>query len=196
MDKLLVGLGNPGKKYEETRHNIGFMVADCFVRAVGASNWKRVSRSDVAEVRLEGFRVWVVMPQTFMNVLGPEVAYFASYYKIPPSDIVAVHDDLDLNVGAIRIKSGGGDGGHNGIKSITAALGTKDYIRVKVGIGRPVGSPDDSDEIRASRVTSWVLGRFSGEERSIVEGSVNRAADGCRSIFEVGLVAAQQKFNG
>jgi PTH1 family peptidyl-tRNA hydrolase len=131
-----------------------------------------------------------------MNVLGPEVAYFASYYKILPGDVVAVHDDLDLPVGSLRIRSGGGDGGHNGIKSITASLGTKDYVRVKVGIGRPIGGPEDSEEVRSSKVTSWVLGRFTSEERPVIDGAVIRAAQAVGVFFESGLVSAQQKFNG
>jgi PTH1 family peptidyl-tRNA hydrolase len=165
---LVIGLGNPGPRYAGTRHNAGFLVVDLLAERAGGRFKAHKSRADVLEARLAGVPCVLVKPRSFMNESGGPVVSVARFYKVPVERLVLVHDDLDLPYGALRLKSGGGDGGHNGLRSVTAALGTGDYLRVRFGIGRPPGRQDPAD---------FVLRDFSGAERKDLGYHVDRAAD-------------------
>ena len=183
---LIAGLGNPGSQYEGNRHNCGFMVADLLAGRIGVRFKRDRSRARVADGQLAGFPVTLAKPQTFMNVSGGPVAALRSFYKIPADRIVVIHDELDIPFGAIRLKQGGGDNGHNGLRSVTAALGTRDYLRVRVGIGRPPGRMDPAD---------FVLHDFSGAERKVLPDILERSADAVEAVLQRGLAAAQNEFH-
>lgn len=182
---LIVGLGNPGSQYETTRHNVGFMVADVLAARIGAkfSSHKK-SNSDIVQARLADRSVIVAKPRTFMNLSGQPVAALARFFSVEPSNIVVVHDELDIDFGLIRLKSGGGEGGHNGLRSISQHLGTKDYLRVRVGVGRPPGRMDPA---------SYVLKPFSAAERKDLGVTCEEAADAAELVLRVGLEAAQNQ---
>jgi len=192
MDRyLVVGLGNPGARYAANRHNLGQIVLDMVAARAGAS-FKRHPRAQaaVAEVRfgpLPGVPAVLAKPATYMNLSGGPVATLARYYQIPPERIVAVHDDVDLPYGAIKLKLGGGEGGHNGLRDITKALGTKDYLRVRLGVGRPPGRQDTAD---------YVLRDFSGPERADLPVFVAEGADAVAMLLTNGVLAAQQYYHG
>ena len=156
---LIVGLGNPGAEYAGNRHNAGYMVADLLAARMGARFKRDRSGAVVAAGRLAGLPVTLGKPLTYMNRSGRPVAALRSFYKIPAERVLVVHDDLDIPFGAIRLKLGGGDNGHNGLRSVTAALGTRDYYRVRCGIGRPAGRMDAAD---------FVLHDFSGPEPAML----------------------------
>ena len=184
---LVVGLGNPGPDYAGTRHNVGFRVVELLAaRAGGGRFGKHRSNADVLEGRLAGRRVVLAKPRSYMNLSGPPVANLAKYFSVPLEDIVVVHDDLDLAFGVIRLKRGGGEGGHNGLRSITAAVGTRDYLRVRFGIGRPPGRQDPADH---------VLKRFSGAKAKELEFAVDLAADAAEAVLLDGLEPAQNRFH-
>lgn len=186
---LIVGLGNPGPKYAGNRHNVGFMVADLLARRVGGS-MRRASRvrAEVCEGRFAvgGPRVVLVKPLTFMNVSGQAVAPLAVFFKVPVERIIVVHDELDLPFGVVRLKAGGGENGHNGLKSTSQALGDKGYVRARFGIGRPPGRVDPA---------GFVLRDFSVSERKELPLFVDLAADAVSEVVESGLVKAQNKFH-
>ncbi len=187
---LIVGLGNPGRQYAGNRHNVGFMVADVLAGRIGArfSRHKRAS-AEVAEGRLGyggGPRLVLAKPTTYMNLSGQAVAGLARFYKLPAERIIAIHDDLDLPYGTLRAKRGGGEGGHNGLRSMTSSLSTKDYYRVRFGIGRPPGRRDPAD---------WVLSDFSAAERKDLDYLVDRTADFVEAILTDGLEPAQNRFH-
>jgi PTH1 family peptidyl-tRNA hydrolase len=183
---LIVGLGNPDPQYAGNRHNCGFMVADLLSERIGARFKRDRSRARVAAGQLAGFPVTLAKPQTFMNLSGGPVASLRAFYKVPVDRIVVIHDELDLPFGAIRLKQGGGDNGHNGLRSVTAALGTRDYLRVRVGIGRPPGRIDPAD---------FVLHDFSAVERKVLPDILERAADAVEAVLQRGLAAAQNEFH-
>jgi PTH1 family peptidyl-tRNA hydrolase len=183
---LIAGLGNPGPEYARNRHNAGFMVADLLAERVGARFKRDRSRAAVAAGRLAGFPVTLAKPLSFMNLSGRPVAALRTFYKIPPERIVVIHDELDLPFGALRLKQGGGDNGHNGLRSVTAAVGSRDYFRVRVGIGRPPGRMDPAD---------YVLHDFSAPERKLVPEVLERAADATEALLAHGLAAAQTEFH-
>jgi peptidyl-tRNA hydrolase, PTH1 family len=184
---LVVGLGNPGPDYAETRHNVGFRVVELLAARAGGGRFSRHrTNSDVLEARLAGRRVVLAKPRTYMNVYGGPVAGLAKYFSVPIEDLVVVHDDLDLGFGVVRLKRGGGEGGHNGLRSISSALATKDYLRVRFGIGRPPGRQDPAD---------FVLKRFSGAEKKELEFAVDLAADAAEALLSDGLEPAQNKFH-
>jgi len=184
---LVVGLGNPGSEYAETRHNVGFRVVELLAARAGGGRFSRHrSNADVLEGRLAGRRVVFAKPRTYMNVSGGPVAGLVRYYGVDPEDLVVVHDDLDLGFGVVRLKRGGGEGGHNGLRSISTSLGTKDYLRVRFGIGRPPGRQDPAD---------FVLKRFSGAEKKDLEFALDLAADAAEALLADGLEAAQNKFH-
>ena len=183
---LLVGLGNPGPRYAATRHNLGFLVVDLLATRLGARFKAHKGRADVLEARLGGTPVVVAKPRSYMNDSGGPVVSVARFYKVPVERVVVVHDDLDLPYGALRLKRGGGDGGHNGLRSISAAFGSKDYLRVRLGIGRPPGRQDPAD---------FVLREFSGAERKDLAFHVDRSADAVEALLRDGLEAAQNEFN-
>ena len=184
---LVVGLGNPGPEYAETRHNVGFGVVELLAARPGGGRFSRHrSNADVLEGRLAGRRVVFAKPRTYMNVSGGPVAGLVRYYGVDPEDLVVVHDDLDLGFGVVRLKRGGGEGGHNGLRSISASLGTKDYLRVRFGIGRPPGRQDPAD---------FVLKRFAAAERKELEFAVDLAADAAEALLRDGLEPAQNRFH-
>ena len=183
---LIVGLGNPGAEYAGNRHNCGFMVADVLAARMTARFKRDRSRAVVAAGRLAGTAVTLAKPQTFMNLSGGPVAALRSFYKIPPERIVVIHDELDLPFEVIRLKLGGGDGGHNGLRSVTAALGTRDYLRVRVGIGLPPGRMDPAD---------FVLRDFSAAEKKLLPLVLEQAADAVEALLRHGLAAAQHEFH-
>jgi peptidyl-tRNA hydrolase, PTH1 family len=192
---LVVGLGNPGREYAHHRHNIGFAVADLLADRIGARFGRhRRASALVAEGWLgqpggsqPAIRMVIAKPMTFMNLSGSAVASLAQFYKIEPGRIVAVHDELDLPFGQIRAKLGGGEGGHNGLRSMSAALGTKDYLRVRLGIGRPPGRRDPAD---------FVLSEFTPSQRKELDLLVDRAADLAESIITRGLAWTQNAYHG
>lgn len=183
---LIVGLGNPGASYAGNRHNVGFMVLDELARRVGGRFTSHKAGADLLEARLAGRRVIMARPRSFMNVSGPAVAGTARYFKIPATDVVVVHDDLDLDYGVLKLKRGGGEGGHNGLRSISACLGSKDYLRVRFGIGRPPGRMDPAD---------FVLRDFSPAQRRELDLLVDRGADAVEQLLVQGLTATQNQLH-
>jgi peptidyl-tRNA hydrolase, PTH1 family len=184
---LVVGLGNPGPEYSETRHNVGFRVVELLAARAGGGRFsKHKSNSDVLEGRLAGRRVVFAKPRTYMNVSGGPVAGLVKYFSVAPSDLLVVHDDLDLGFGVVRLKLGGGEGGHNGLRSISSSLGTRDYLRVRFGIGRPPGRQDPAD---------FVLKRFSGAEKKELEFATDLAADATEALLADGLEPTQNRFH-
>jgi peptidyl-tRNA hydrolase, PTH1 family len=183
---LVAGLGNPGQQYAANRHNAGFMVADELAARVGASFKRHRSRALVAEGRLGGVPVTLAKPTGFMNLSGGPIASLCGFYKIPPGRVVVVHDELDIPFEVIRIKLGGGDNGHNGLRSVTAALGTREYYRVRLGIGRPPGRMDPAD---------FVLHDFSAQQRTILPALIGASADAVTALIEDGLAVAQNRFH-
>jgi PTH1 family peptidyl-tRNA hydrolase len=183
---LVVGLGNPGPGYAGNRHNVGFMVVDELARRAGGRFTSHKAGTDVLETRLAGRRVVLARPRSFMNVSGAAVAETARFFKIPLTDVVVVHDDLDLDHGVLRLKRGGGEGGHNGLRSISACLGSRDYLRVRFGIGRPPGRMDPAD---------FVLRDFSPVQRRELDLLVDRCADAVEQLLAQGLAAAQNQLH-
>ena len=185
--KLIVGLGNPGKEYEATRHNAGFWWVDEFARTQGV-NFKTDNKFHglVARVSLHGHDTHLLKPQTFMNVSGRSVVALALFYKILPDQILVVHDELDLPPGSAKLKLGGGHGGHNGLKDIIAHLGTKDFWRLRIGIGHP-GERD--------QVVNYVLNAPRKEEQGLIDESLQRAQEVAPLIIEGKLEAAMLKLH-
>ncbi|MDZ7928572.1 aminoacyl-tRNA hydrolase [Rhodococcus sp. NPDC076796] len=182
---LIVGLGNPGPQYEKTRHNVGFMVADALAGRIGSAfSSHKKSNSDIVQARLGSRSVVIAKPRTFMNLSGQPVAALARFFSIEPANVVVVHDELDIDFGALRLKLGGGEGGHNGLRSISQHLSTKDYLRVRVGVGRPPGRMDPA---------SFVLKPFSAAERKDLGVVVEEAADAAELLLSAGLEAAQNR---
>lgn len=182
---LVVGLGNPGDRYAGTRHNIGAMVVAELAARAGARLSAHRARAAVAETRLRpgAPRLVLAQPLSYMNLSGGPVRALVGYYSLGLEDLVAVHDDIDLPFGAVKLKRGGGDGGHNGLRDITKAMGGKDYVRVRVGVGRPPGRMDTAD---------YVLKKFSGAEAKELPLLVSEAADAVEMLTEQGLTATQQ----
>lgn len=191
---LVVGLGNPGPRYEGNRHNIGAMTIAELARGARATlRQHRKAQALAAEVRLgtapggmPGPRAVLARPTTYMNVSGGPVAGLVGFYKVPLEQVVVVHDELDIDFGAVRLKRGGGEGGHNGLRSISQSLGSRDYLRVRLGIGRPPGRQDPAD---------YVLSDFPARERTEVELLVGDGADAVLELVQVGLEAVQQRFH-
>ncbi|HEY7226256.1 MAG TPA: aminoacyl-tRNA hydrolase [Micromonosporaceae bacterium] len=188
---LVAGLGNPGREYELNRHNLGYLVADLLAVRTGSRFGRhRRAVAEVAEARLgvgvDAPALVLVKPMTYMNLSGGPVASLAAFYKVPAEQIIAVHDDLDLPYGVVRTKLGGGEGGHNGLRSISQSLSTKDYLRVRLGIGRPPGRQDPAD---------YVLSDFTGTQRKELDLVVDRGADIVESLIRVGLEPTQNAFH-
>jgi PTH1 family peptidyl-tRNA hydrolase len=190
---LVVGLGNPGPSYAGHRHNVGYLVADELVTRQGGS-WRshKTGRADVVEGRVgplgvEAPRAVLARPRSYMNEIGGPVKALMTFYKVEPDHLVVVHDELDLPFGRMRVKLGGGDNGHNGLRSVRSALGTGDFHRVRIGIGRPSGRQEVSD---------FVLSNYSATERKDVPFQVYAAADAVESLVTVGLARTQQEYNG
>jgi len=184
---LVVGLGNPGPRYALTRHNVGFLVAETLADRVGERfTVHKKSGADLLQARLDGRRVLIAKPRSFMNVSGRPVAALANFFSVPLTEVVLVHDDLDLPFGAIKLKRGGGEGGHNGLRSVSQALTTKDYLRVRFGVGRPPGRQDPA---------AYVLQPFASPERAEVPVLVGQAADAVELVLRVGLESAQNQLH-
>jgi len=182
---LVVGLGNPGDNYARTRHNLGFMVADLLAARLG-SKFKAHKRSgaEVVSGRLAARSVLLAKPSCYMNEAGRQIGPLAKFYSVAPTDIIVIHDDLDLEFGRVRLKIGGGEGGHNGLRSVAAALDTKDFQRVRIGIGRPPGRKDPA---------AFVLENFTAAERVQVPTICEQAADATELLIELGLEPAQNR---
>ena len=184
--RLLVGLGNPGPKYQRTRHNVGFRVAEDAARklgvALGETRWNAV----VGQGRAGGGPVAVMLPQTYMNASGESVGHAVRFWKVEAESLVVVHDDMDLEFGRIQVKVGGGDGGHNGLKSLRQHLGTPEYVRVRFGVGRPPEMWDGAD---------WVLAKFSSDEEEQLKSLVPQAAEAAVAALLEGPLLAMNRFN-
>lgn len=185
--RLVVGLGNPGQEYDRTRHNAGFHVVDRLAEKAGVSYWKNHLGAMVAQATLAGREVTLAKPQSFMNSSGGPVSKIAHELGLSPAEILVIHDELDIEEGDVRVKVGGGHGGHNGLRSIIDKLGSRDFIRVRVGIGRPPGRMDPVD---------FVLRQLKGEAGEEHDVTCAVAADAALSVLEAGPVAARDCFNG
>ncbi|WOQ68950.1 aminoacyl-tRNA hydrolase [Microbacterium limosum] len=185
---LVVGLGNPGPRYEKTRHNVGQMVLDELAARRGAVFRVHKANARTAETWLRpgADKLVLAKPNSFMNVSGGPAAGLARFFGVDPGRVVVVHDELDIPFDTIKLKSGGGHGGHNGVRDVAKALGTADFPRVRVGIGRPPGRQDPAD---------WVLDPFGSAERATLAAHLSDAADAVETLIEHGLVAAQQRFH-
>ncbi len=183
---LVVGLGNPGPRYAANRHNVGFLVADELAARVGGKFKAHKGGAEVLECRLAGRRVALAKPRSFMNVSGGPVVATARFYKVDPANLIVVHDELDLPFATLRLKLGGGENGHNGLRSISKSMGTRDYLRVRFGIGRPPGRMDPAD---------FVLRDFSTTERKELALHVDHCADAVEALVSKGLEAAQNLFH-
>jgi PTH1 family peptidyl-tRNA hydrolase len=185
LDLLVAGLGNPGREYADTRHNVGFMVAEELARRHGGS-WRAKFSGDLAEMRLDGLRLAVLKPQTYMNESGRSVGAAARFFKAEPEALLVVHDEVDLEPGRLQARLGGGLAGHNGLRSVAQHLGTSEFARLRIGVGRPErGDPRP--------VADFVLSPFSPEVD--VEGLVARAADAVETVAREGVEEAQNRFN-
>lgn len=184
---LLVCLGNPGKQYENTRHNIGFLTADALEKRYGVKINKLRYRALTGEVKIGDQRVLVIKPQTYMNLSGEAVKLAGGFYKIPPDHVLVISDDVSLPLGKLRIRAGGSAGGHNGLKNIIAHLGTDQFPRIKVGVGAPA-HPDHE-------MVDWVIGNFIPQERKTVDEAIEKVLDAVECLIEKGVSETQNRFN-
>lgn len=190
MTWLVVGLGNPGEEYVATRHNVGQMVIGQLARLRNVKLSSHKSRTDIAAYKLgvgvDAHSIILAQSKSYMNESGGPIKALASFYSVEPDNVIVLHDELDIAYAAIRAKLAGGDNGHNGLKSLTSALGTAEYFRVRLGIGRPMGQQDPAD---------FVLKQFSKEEKKSLEEFIERGADCVEFLIENGLDLTQSKFN-
>lgn len=186
MARIVAGLGNPGLEYENTRHNAGFMVVDLLAENLRVSYWKDEAGAKVGVVRFGDDDLVLVKPQTYMNLSGKALAKLAAAYEVNPADIVVVHDDLDLPEETVRVKRGGGHGGHNGLRSLSDTLGTGDYTRVRIGIGRPPGRQD---------AAAYVLEPMRKETAERLADMVPHAAQAVLHVLEHGVDSAMREYN-
>jgi PTH1 family peptidyl-tRNA hydrolase len=185
LDLLVAGLGNPGREYERTRHNTGWLALDELARRHGGS-WRSKFSGSLSEVRLGDARVALLKPETYMNESGRSLGAAARFFKVEPEQVLVVHDDVDLETGRLQARAGGGLAGHNGLRSLAQHLGSQDFLRLRIGVGRP-GRGDPRS------VADWVLSPFAPEDDA--ETLVSRAADAVEAIVGESLEAAQQRFN-
>jgi PTH1 family peptidyl-tRNA hydrolase len=185
LDLLVAGLGNPGPRYERTRHNAGWLVLDELARRHEGS-WRSKFSGALAETRLGDLRLGLLKPETYMNESGRSVAAATRFFKVEPESLLVVHDDVDLEPGRLQARRGGGLAGHNGLRSLARDLGTQEFVRLRIGVGRP-GRGDPRS------VSDWVLSPFEPEED--IDALVSRAADAVETIASEGVEAAQQRFN-
>jgi len=183
---LFAGLGNPGRRYRLTRHNIGFMVLDALAKEIGVTFTRHQAQALITTGRMEGARVVLAKPQTFMNLAGPSVGALARFYRIPPSSLVVVFDDLDLPPGIIRLRSAGGSGGHRGMESVIASIGEDSIPRLRLGIGRPPGRMDPAD---------YVLEDFGEQDLEAIQSGIDRAVACLHEFVRNGVEHAMTKFN-
>jgi PTH1 family peptidyl-tRNA hydrolase len=210
---LIVGLGNPGNKYEKTRHNIGFESLDAFVNRVargkGTSSisWQNKDDAESCVLQVGSRRIVCAKPLSYMNRSGEPVGRLQRFYKVPPSRLIVLHDELDLGLGVVRLKDGGGEAGHNGLRSISQVLGSRQFYRVRLGIGHPrdvAGSRENSESSSENRsageaneisVSSWVLSKFNLSESERVRGMCDKAADAIELVVTEGFLKAQNSIN-
>lgn len=190
--KLVVGLGNPGQGYSNNRHNLGFMCVNHFAKEHGITLDKKQGLARIGTGEIGGETVILARPETYMNLSGQAVSRLVKKFSTSMDDLIVVHDDLDLPVGRIRIRQGGSAGGHRGIESIMTALGGKEFVRVRVGIGRPAGSGRGASE---DAIVGYVLGGFAPEERKIIEKTVPAVSDALECLITEGLTEAMNKYN-
>jgi len=184
---LVVGLGNPGPEYEDTRHNLGFKVIDELARKHGLSALKSKFNSFIGEVKVQQRKIILAQPQTFMNNSGPAVRGMMDWYKLLPSHLILIYDDVDLELGQLRLRDRGNAGGHHGVESVIESTGTTEFIRIRLGIGRESMSGDVSD---------YVLQKIPSSQREILDQTVIAAAEAIEAVIADGPVAAMNKFNG
>lgn len=184
--KLIVGLGNPGVRYRSSRHNVGFRCVDLLAKTWDIPTKDRRAKAVLGQGYRSGREVVLAKPRTFMNNSGEGIAYLLARFRAGPEDLVVIYDEMELPLGRLRIRPEGSDGGHNGMKSIIAALGTQDFPRIRVGIGPPAEGESSIPH---------VLGRFSGEEESVMSGAVDRVAVAVECILEEGIDSAMSQFN-
>lgn len=184
---LLVCLGNPGREYAETRHNVGFLAADLLSREKGVKVERLRFRALTGTAALGGQRVLVMKPQTFMNLSGEAVGQAARFYRLPPQRVLVIQDDVALPLGKLRIRAGGSAGGHNGLKSIIAHLGSEEFPRIKVGVGAPAHPEHE--------MVDWVLGKFTPAERKLLDEALQRAVDAAECLIREGVEKAQNRYN-
>ncbi len=198
--RIIAGLGNPGPEYEVTRHNIGFLVLDALADAHRLAFGPRKFDALTARGRVAGEEVLLAKPLTYVNLSGRSLAPLAAFYKVAPADLLVVHDDLDLELGRIQLRERGGDGGHNGLKSIIAELGSRDFARLRVGIGRPRRPiPQDSHgaapSVPRGAVVDHVLSPFTDDEVPALEGVIVRAVEAIESVLRDGIAQAMNRYN-
>jgi peptidyl-tRNA hydrolase, PTH1 family len=189
--KLIAGLGNPGKEYSTNRHNIGFLCINHIAKIAHMTLDKKQSQARVGKGTIAGNDIVLAKPQTYMNASGQSVKLLMQRYNIFLKDLIVIHDDLDLPLGKIRIRQGSSAGGHNGIKSIIANLGTQEFTRVRVGIGRPQDDTTDGQDT----IVDYVLGDFSSDDKTVVDATIERVSDAVICIITQGLTTAMNKFN-
>ncbi|MCR5224784.1 MAG: aminoacyl-tRNA hydrolase [Alphaproteobacteria bacterium] len=183
---LIVGLGNPGRQYEQNRHNVGFMITEAFAEAYASSSFKKmVDIVEVTQVSAHGKKCLIARPLTFMNLSGRAVRFLIDFYKIPLNNVLVIHDDIDLPFGRVKIKRGGGNGGHNGLKNIDNLVGN-DYWRVRIGVGRP--------EMK-SMIVSYVLGNFSDEEKLTIERIADKITNDLPALFPNDIQKLTEELN-
>lgn len=193
MSWLVAGLGNPGKKYARNRHNVGFMVLDLLAGRHSMPDWREKFGGEVTSGRLGSDKALLLKPMEYMNHSGFAVTRAARFHQIDPERIVVVHDEIDLPFGRIRVKAGGGHGGHNGLRSIVDQLGSRDFLRIRLGVGKPErtdGRPGDG------RVSNHVLSDFAAGQQAELDDLLRNAADATETILDAGIREAMNKFNG
>ena len=183
--KIVVGLGNPGSEYSDTRHNVGFMAIDALARRLGISSWKKRNQALVAEYRAEE-PVVLIKPQTYMNLSGVAVGELARWYKVSPEDIIVIFDDMDLKIGRLRLRTKGSSGGHRGIESLLTHLTNGNFARVRIGIDRPPTN---------WQVVDYVLSHFTPEEQPVLNEAIIRAAEAAECIVKQGMNKAMNVYN-
>lgn len=183
--KIVVGLGNPGPEYKDTRHNIGFKVLEQLAARHGVQRQESKYDAIIGEIRIQGEKVLLVKPLTYMNLSGRSVQPLVHWHKLDLGDLMVIYDDMDLPVGALRIRASGGSGGHKGMKSIIERLNTEEFSRLRIGIGRPTQHDP----------TNWVLGRFSSTEKEQMQATVNKAVDAVDTWITAGLTEAMNAYN-
>jgi peptidyl-tRNA hydrolase, PTH1 family len=186
LDLLVAGLGNPGREYERTRHNAGWLVLDELARRHGGS-WRSKFSGSLSELRVGDARVALLKPETYMNESGRSLGAAARFFKVAPERVLVVHDDVDLETGRLQAREGGGLAGHNGLRSVAAHLGTHDFVRVRIGVGKPP---------RKERGADHVLDRLPARQRELFGVAVQEAADAVETILAEGPDAAMRQFNG
>jgi len=192
--KLIVGLGNPGPEYEKNRHNIGFICLNHFARTQGIGFDKKQGKARIGTGEVAGVKVVLARPQTYMNRSGESVSRLIKRFDINLDDLLVIHDDLDLPLGKTRLRQGGGSGGHKGIESIISCLGSQDFIRLRVGTGRPTVT-DGSSEISDADIIAYVLSDFTSDQKQIITTVIPRVNEAIYCLLTEGLTAAMNKYN-